>query len=362
MYLFSGISGIYFAPDARLSDFFIRSARGSSGEKKMILAKVACGSIGELDAISHWWPAEKKQAALRQTENRNPPAGHTSATGRNHTEVVVYGNYYAYPEYVITYKLAWQLPDPYQQGKGYLLRYEDVDPRQADRQMLLRQPTRGAEAEERAAGAQAERDCMVEGTMLIAGATGSSATNINGAYIPTGQVHNGRELLQKEGGQNKWLRYTTGNRWVVSGTKDANNLNGWVHSEAGVADPALASTWKVLDGGAWEEQGSAAVAHALQRVLIAGATGSSATNINGAYIPTGQVHNGRELLQKEGGQNKWLRYTTGNRWVVSGTKDANNLSGWMHSEAGVADPALANTWKVLDGGAWEEQGSVAVHI
>ena len=140
------VAGIYFAPDARLSDFFIRSARGSSGQKKMILAKVACGSIGERDAISHWWPAEKKQAALRQTENRNPPAGHTSATGRNHTEVVVYGNYYAYPEYVITYKLALELPDPYHQGKGYLLRYEDVDPRQVDWQM---------QAEERATGAEA---------------------------------------------------------------------------------------------------------------------------------------------------------------------------------------------------------------
>ena len=118
----------------------------------MILAKVACGSIGERDAISHSWPAERKQAALRQTENRNPPAGHTSATGRNHTEVVVYGNYYAYPEYVITYKLARKLPDPYQQGKGYLLRYEDVDPRQIDGQM---------QAEERAAGAEAQAQTQV---------------------------------------------------------------------------------------------------------------------------------------------------------------------------------------------------------
>ena len=120
--------GIYFSPDVRLSNFFIRSTRGASGDKKIILAKVICGSIGERDAISHRWPAHKRQAALRDPVNRTAPAGHTSATGRNHTEVVVYGNYYAYPAYVVTYKLSQVLPDPYQQGKGYLICYDDVDP------------------------------------------------------------------------------------------------------------------------------------------------------------------------------------------------------------------------------------------
>ena len=117
--------GNYFAPDPRLADFFIRSARGSSGEKKIILTRVACGSIGERDAISGWWPAERKQAALRDVVNRTPPAGHTSATGRNHTEVIVYQNYYAYPAYVVTYTVS-PLPDPYTQASGYLRRHEEV--------------------------------------------------------------------------------------------------------------------------------------------------------------------------------------------------------------------------------------------
>ena len=120
------VAGNYFAPDPRLSDFFIRSARGSTGEKKIILTRVACGSIGERDAISGWWPTERKRAALRDVANRNPPAGHTSATGRNHTEVIVYQNYYAHPAYVITYNLSQPLPDPYRQGIGYLLKHEEV--------------------------------------------------------------------------------------------------------------------------------------------------------------------------------------------------------------------------------------------
>ena len=121
------VAGNYFAPDPRLSDFFIRSARGITGEKKIILTRVACGSIGERDAISGWWPTERKQAALRDVANRNPPDGHTSATGRKHTEVIVYQNYYAYPAYVITYKVSEALPDPYKQGSGYLLKYDEID-------------------------------------------------------------------------------------------------------------------------------------------------------------------------------------------------------------------------------------------
>ena len=100
-----------------------------------------------------------------------------------------------------------------------------------------------------------------------------------------------------------------------------------------------------------------------QRVLIAGATGNNAAHVNGAYTPTGQVHNGRELLQKEGDQDKWLRYATNNKWMVSPTssKDENSCAAWMYSEVGVADPALASKWTVWDGSVWKDQGSVAVH-
>ena len=147
---------------------------------------------------------------------------------------------------------------------------------------------------------------MVEGTVVIAGATGSNVTRVNGPYIPTGHgyVHNayGRELLRKEGDHDWWLRYTTRKYWMVRITsdKDANNCNGWMQSEVGVADSALASRWTIWDGSVWEEQGSVTIARGLQRVMIEGATGSRAvTRINRSYIPIGQVHNGRELLRKE---------------------------------------------------------------
>ena len=76
-------AGIYFAPDPKLSDFFIRSARGSLGEKKIILSRVACGSIGVRSSIRG--SQGQIHAALRDPKNRNPSAGHTSATGRKHT-------------------------------------------------------------------------------------------------------------------------------------------------------------------------------------------------------------------------------------------------------------------------------------
>ena len=116
-------AGNYFAPDPKLADFFIRPSRGSSGEKKIILARVACGSIGERTGIRG--TPDEIQAQLRDTKNRNPPADHTSATGHNHTEVIVYENSYAHPAYVVTYTVP-TLPDPYRQASGYLRQHEEV--------------------------------------------------------------------------------------------------------------------------------------------------------------------------------------------------------------------------------------------
>lgn len=138
--------GNYFAPDAKLSDFFIRSARGgSSGEKKLILARVCCGKIADKTHLKRLLPAgtpqhrlpngemnEKWQLEMRKLlakpEHRQPPAGHHSVTGAGkHTEAVVFKDTMAYSAYVVTYKTpGGSLPDPYQQGAGYLKTMEEA--------------------------------------------------------------------------------------------------------------------------------------------------------------------------------------------------------------------------------------------
>lgn len=122
-------AGIYFAPDPRLSDFFIRSARllPTAADRRILLCRVACGSIGQRSAI----PNSEMDAALKEIENRTAPAGHNSATGGDHTEVIVHQNDKAYPAYVVTYNVSKPLPNPYTQARaepGYLLGYENVEP------------------------------------------------------------------------------------------------------------------------------------------------------------------------------------------------------------------------------------------
>jgi hypothetical protein len=141
--------GNYFAPDAKLSDFFIRDARGGhTGEKKVILTRVCCGNIAEkshlgqllppgtgrcqcLDrsnhAISCAWDREMRKL-LAKPESRGAPVGHDSITGAGtHTESVVFKDTMAYSAYVVTYKLpGGSLPNPYQQGPDYLLTMEDT--------------------------------------------------------------------------------------------------------------------------------------------------------------------------------------------------------------------------------------------
>ena len=92
-------------------------------------------------------------------------------------------------------------------------------------------------------------------------------------------------------------------------------------------------------------------------LVITGAT----VRINGTYKSTGELHNGMTLFQKEADPNKWLRYTTSNKWMISPTsaKDENSCVGLMYCvETGLTHPTAAATWKPM--GKWEEQGIISV--
>lgn len=122
-------AGNYFAPDAKLSDYFIRGSRGKAGEKKLILARVACGNIVEKEHLDRVARKTKKSMVdlLRQPENRKAPDGADSVTGAGkQTEVIIYRDTQAYAAYVVTYELQSELPDPYNQPRGYLKSQTDT--------------------------------------------------------------------------------------------------------------------------------------------------------------------------------------------------------------------------------------------
>lgn len=87
-------SGVYFAPDARLANAFARA--DGAGQRKLILARVACGKIADkastLDPAvtgdAQWLNPTRNELdkqrlwqILRRPEHRRPPEGHQSIVG-----------------------------------------------------------------------------------------------------------------------------------------------------------------------------------------------------------------------------------------------------------------------------------------
>merc|ERR1712166_1006475 len=101
-------------------------------------------------------------------------------------------------------------------------------------------------------------------------------------------------------------------------------------------------------------------------VLIKGATGPSASRINGVYKLTNLPrHNGRPLWQKEGDTDEWLRCIRNTKWMISTSEDidADKSSGPFHCvETGLADPTAAKKWQTFNytSKKWETQSQASV--
>jgi len=119
--------GFYFAADPRLADFFNGEAPPTQ-VKKLILSRVSCGAIATRDPLAPKGDIVRLQDELTKKENCVPPPGSQSATSRHRTELVTFSDHAAYPEYVVTYRLAYPVdvswPDPY--GSTTLYKLEEV--------------------------------------------------------------------------------------------------------------------------------------------------------------------------------------------------------------------------------------------
>jgi hypothetical protein len=90
--------------------------------------------------------------------------------------------------------------------------------------------------------------------VFLAGATGDSATHVNGLYEPTSEVSSGGVTVYRK--VDRWLEYHAGaGQWQVKCTADKGNDNCY----ASCAVPAkclpeqcAASEWLVTDSGAQE--------------------------------------------------------------------------------------------------------------
>ena len=97
------------------------------------------------------------------------------------------------------------------------------------------------------------RDCLA---VVLRGATGPNASDINGTYSPTNEA-NGAPVYVKVEDPARCLYKATNGSWyaaTVAG-KDANKCAGAAKTvEVGLAHPTLAKEWKLWDGKAWVQQ------------------------------------------------------------------------------------------------------------
>ena len=205
----------------------------------------------------------------------------------------------------------------------------------------------------------------------IAGATGMNASAVNGTYDRSVEVVNGKRVYNKVGDTTKCLFYSKNKKWMVAPTvvKDQNKTTGWAASSATKhASPELEiRPWSVYNPALrnWGEQRAVTVVDpdALP-VTIAGATGTNACTVNGTYVRSAEVVNGKRVYNKVGDTAKCLFYSKNKKWMVARTadKDQNKTTCWaMTMITQHASPELEpRIWQVYNSSSWEEQRAMTV--
>lgn len=88
--------------------------------------------------------------------------------------------------------------------------------------------------------------------VTIKGAKGPFSESVNGTFVPTAELLNGKPVYYKEGRTDCWLFYRSDGKWAAGTTSSQLAMNaadaGTATSEVGLAHPAAAKLWQVSYG------------------------------------------------------------------------------------------------------------------
>lgn len=217
----------------------------------------------------------------------------------------------------------------------------------------------------------------------IRGAKGPNAISVNGVYEPTEEICNRFPVYRKRGEQDKWLEFfDISNKWYIKATTDRGKARGWMRLSANPpCRPELCKgSCEVWDGSKWTSQSTVSIVTLKQRreddkkrgierrlqaipVDIRGATGPSASSINGIYEVTNELCGGWPVYRKKGDADKWLEFIVAtSEWYVKPTADRGRPEGWMCIPADPPNrPELCtHVCDVWDGERWVIQDTVTV--
>jgi len=94
-----------------------------------------------------------------------------------------------------------------------------------------------------------------------------------------------------------------------------------------------------------------------ERIMFTGITGFNAQKLNGAYVPTGEIYNGKLLYAKESDPSLRLYYQAGNsRWSVLADDNTVLLESF---ESYVELPTFVRMWNVNCGLTWIVQSKIS---
>jgi hypothetical protein len=94
----------------------------------------------------------------------------------------------------------------------------------------------------------------------------------------------------------------------------------------------LRSVWHLYDGKTFEKQPEVVALPELKPVIVSGAAGNVAPQVNGIFDPTDEICNGWVRYKKRGGQDCWMEYMESKgQWHIKPAASKNSTNAWAYA-------------------------------
>lgn len=169
----------------------------------------------------------------------------------------------------------------------------------------------------------------------VSGCSGERAHDINGIYDPTEEIHDGFCRYLKRGGQNNWIEYNaTRGHWHIKKAESKGTVNAWAYAVSPCVAPDSIDpgcVWHVYNGFEFPEQPELQVTKVYESIMVRGAVGTCAQQVNGIFDPTNEICGGWVRYRKRGGQDSWIEYSeVRGQWHIKPSASKNTTNAWAY--------------------------------
>lgn len=169
----------------------------------------------------------------------------------------------------------------------------------------------------------------------VLGCSGERAHDINGIYDPTEEMHDGFCRYLKRGGQNNWIEYNAARgHWHIKKAESKGTVNAWAYAVSPCVAPEAIDplcVWHVYNGFEFPEQPELQVVRAYESIMVRGAVGTCAQQVNGIFDPTSEMCGGWVRYRKRGGQDSWIEYSeVRGQWHIKPVASKNTTNAWAY--------------------------------